>query len=1057
MSKAKLGSLFDGIGGFPAVAQWYDIEPTWASEIEEPCIRITKQHFPNMTHLGDITQIHGDKIEPVDIISGGSPCTNLSCAGTQKGISLECPDCGTLVPAEQRIKTCPKCGGELEYVQSGLFIEQIRIIKEMREATQNQYPKYVIWENVCFTGDTLISCESGFKPIKDVHIGDKVKTLSGKYHTVYKCHRTKHQPILELKARGAFSTKVTANHPFYVRVKTHKGPIPIISEPMWVPAKNLTKDHMVGYRLDVPDLPEDFISEIDAWILGRWLADGSVDLKKSNPRIFISVGEKKVEDVRKKLSESSYGIHENRVHSTAVNFTFTSYEFYGYIAEAGIGASNKRVPGFVFRLPYHLQKCVLDGYISGDGSMSKNTCGSYRVNAGSSSRELMTGIARLVRNIYHIPVSFYVGMPKNPTIDGRSLTVNHPVYSIEYTIDAKYTTAYFDGEFVWQHVKSIEPCVQKETVYNLSVLEDNTYEANSIICHNCGAISSNEGDDFKCVLNEFCGLFGEELPALRPEKWPKCGEILGDSGSLAWRTFDAQYWGVPQRRRRIYLVVDLTGQRAGEILFKPESLRRHTSEGKDPWKRTSGKTKESIRKSDEVMCVATQQVNAEICTDIAPTLTAANGTSGSNKPYIVEPQCGAFLGKQGETARSIGYSETASPTLTAGEPPQVAVYGVCSKGNGDTFISDKAYTVTTGGGQAGQGYPCVFIDDKPEAEVYGLCSLASNSMKSDNPNSGFYKADVSKTLDTTDLNPMCNQGGNVVVEQPVYCIQGNCIDRADTAGCNGKGWTQDVCYTLTTIDRPAVAYAVHENQRNELRLSEETAYALTTGGGKPSQGAPVVLTEKSEVHSAGFAFQAGAKSPSIAYGEEVSPTLVTKQQMAVLVENHPNDSRVKLSEDNVCQTLSVRMETGGGNVPLIMEAEKPLTTTGDYMQFGEDLASTLMARDYKDPQCVLVNSSDDTPCVTDASHTTVGIGVSPTITAGDYKASHITMAPKSSIVRRLTPLEAERLQGFEDGWTATESDSARYKALGNSVALPCVDYVVSGIADLLYPETNGDA
>ena len=222
------------------------------------------------------------------------------------------------------------------------------------------------------------------------------------------------------------------------------------------------------------------------------------------------------------------------------------------------------------------------------------------------------------------------------------------------------------------------------------------------------------------------------------------------------------------------------------------------------------------------MAVATQQVNAEIMIDKSPTLTSANGTSGSNRVYIVE---------------------------------------------------DKT--------------------------AYGICSTASNCMKSDNPDSGIYEAEVAKTLDTSGTNPSCNQGGNVIVES-VYCIQGNLITfGSDTAGCNGKGWTEDICYTLTTIDRPAVAYAVHENQRAEYRLSEETAFTLSTGGGKPGQGYPAIL------------------------------------------------------------------------------------------------------KDY--------------------------------------------------IVRRLTPLECERLQGFPDNWTAGESDSARYKALGNSVAIPCVSYIMSGIADVLEP------
>ena len=303
------------------------------------------------------------------------------------------------------------------------------------------------------------------------------------------------------------------------------------------------------------------------------------------------------------------------------------------------------------------------------------------------------------------------------------------------------------------------------------------------------ALSSNNGDDFKCVLDEFCGLVGDKLPTARPERWTASGEILGESYSLAWRTFDAQYWGVPQRRRRIFLVMDFRGQSARNILFVKESLRRHSPQSEEPWKSFARKAQNSIGSSDS-----------------------------KNEQRI-------------KTA-------------------------------------------------------------------YGICSTASNCMKSDNPDSGIYEATVAKTLDTSGTNPSCNQGGNVIVET-VYCLGGKSIGRKDKNSGNGKGWKEDIAFTLTTCDLHAVAYSVHENQRTECRLSEETAFALTTGGGKPGQGYPAIL------------------------------------------------------------------------------------------------------KDY--------------------------------------------------IVRRLTPLECERLQGFPDNWTAGESDSARYKALGNSVAIPCVSYIMSGIADVLEP------
>jgi len=116
-----LGSLFDGIGGFPLAAEKIGITPLWASEIEAAPISITKKHFPNMKHFGDIKILSGEKLEPVDVITFGSPCQDLSIAGNREGLSGE---------------------------RSGLFMEAVRIIKEMRYATNGVKPRFAVWENV---------------------------------------------------------------------------------------------------------------------------------------------------------------------------------------------------------------------------------------------------------------------------------------------------------------------------------------------------------------------------------------------------------------------------------------------------------------------------------------------------------------------------------------------------------------------------------------------------------------------------------------------------------------------------------------------------------------------------------------------------------------------------------------------------------------------------------------------------------------------------------------------------------------------------------------------
>lgn len=126
----KLLSLFDGSGGFLLAGEMCGIEPVYASEIEPYPIAVSKSHFPNVKHLGDICKIKGSELEPVDIITFGSPCQNMSIAGNREGI--------------KHITI-----GSNETTQSGLFIEAIRVIKEMRLATNGVYPRYTVWENVC--------------------------------------------------------------------------------------------------------------------------------------------------------------------------------------------------------------------------------------------------------------------------------------------------------------------------------------------------------------------------------------------------------------------------------------------------------------------------------------------------------------------------------------------------------------------------------------------------------------------------------------------------------------------------------------------------------------------------------------------------------------------------------------------------------------------------------------------------------------------------------------------------------------------------------------------
>ncbi len=541
-----------------------------------------------------------------------------------------------------------------------------------------------------------------------------------------------------------------------------------------------------------------------------------------------------------------------------------------------------------------------------------------------------------------------------------------------------------------------------------------------------GAFSSNKGEDFKAVLQSICEVKADPVSVPMPKKWAGAGHILGDGFDIAWRTVDAQYWGVPQRRRRIYLVADFGGQCAGKILFESEGVSWNPAQGICPWKGTAGAAEESTGASgigidgyngsaDAV--AATLGVNCGISTgrngvmvlndqggnrmdvtedvtctlraeshhpplvfenhsqdcrytgplDVAQTVLSTFGTGGNNQPFVVQTpktmkiRCGCEGGGKGALIQ-----DNLSATLSCNND-QTLFQPVgsldCRNLHANHEISGTLQAKNNGGHSLNYINPV----------AYGICAKESNSMKSENPHSGFYEANTSRCLDGNGGNPACNQGGIAVVS-----VQGSMIGRADKNGPQGDGVNEDVSFTLNTVDHHAVAYGIDRAAFNQCKNAQY-----------------------------GFAVD-----------EERQPTMVAKGPGAVAAQTYSSNK-----------------------ASFFTSAE-------------EELANTLVATDYKDPP--VVNDMD-----------------------ADYEY----------IVRRLTPIECARLQGFPDWWCSNlgteeptkeeiawwtevfetwrrmegkstkpktekqivkwlqspHSDSAEYKMWGNGVALPNVCFVLSGI------------
>ena len=345
-----------------------------------------------------------------------------------------------------------------------------------------------------------------------------------------------------------------------------------------------------------------------------------------------------------------------------------------------------------------------------------------------------------------------------------------------------------------------------------------------------GAFSSNKGADFQSVLEEVCSVKRYEVDPARPAKWPAAGEIVADDFSLAWRVFDAQYWGVPQRRKRIYLVADFAGGSAGKILFESEGVSGYTPQGFRPWQGVAGAFAEGAGASGCVCLNDQGGSRIDVTEDVAATLRAEN----HGHPPCVMGAAG-FCTEHSAQARGIGYGEETSPTLRAGTVPAAvyenhsqdtrytgpletaptvnATYGM--GGNNQPFVVETPKTLKIRSGCEGGGKGALIQDNKSATlgcnndqtlfvpKVYGICSKDSNAMKSENPKSGFYEAETSRCLDANGGNPTCNQGGMAVV-----ALQGSMIGRADKNGPQGSGVNEDVSFTLDAADRHAVAYCM---------------------------------------------------------------------------------------------------------------------------------------------------------------------------------------------------------------------------------------------------------
>ena len=329
-----------------------------------------------------------------------------------------------------------------------------------------------------------------------------------------------------------------------------------------------------------------------------------------------------------------------------------------------------------------------------------------------------------------------------------------------------------------------------------------------------GAFSSNRGEDFKAVLEAIIGVVEPNTEVPMPEKgrWPYADAYMGDGFSVAYRVLDAQFWGVPQRRKRIYLVADFAGRSAFDILFKSEGLSGYSAEGFRSWQRTAGSSADRTGKSSEREYIGFDGYNQSVTGNVSKAITSAASDS-DHVPLALQPA--SCLGATGFDRYNGDLTGEVSSTLGVNCGMSTGRNGIVL--NDQTLFQPAesldcrniAVNLELSGtlqAKNNGGFSLNYINPV----VYGICSKDSNSMKSDNPNSGFYEAKTTRTLDANGGNPACNQGGMAVV-----ALQGSMIGRADKNGPQGSGINADVSFTLDATDRHAVAYGIDRAAFNQ--------------------------------------------------------------------------------------------------------------------------------------------------------------------------------------------------------------------------------------------------
>ncbi|MCL2000196.1 MAG: DNA cytosine methyltransferase, partial [Planctomycetes bacterium] len=986
-------------------------------------------------------------------------------------------------------------------------------VPNIGDITQHDWKQYrgrcdlVIGGSPCFAGGTLVLTSEGLKPISEVQVGDQVLTHRHRYRRVLRTG-SKIAPVAWITGQGNPGTVVTAEHPYwampmrmeYQSKKT--GFKRVFGDAEWFPARVMTGKFWSmpavhpesGIPPIVPEGNERMDWEVNEhlfWLLGAYLGDGWTRLQGNRRgQLIICDGKHhgmKIAEIAARCNLRC-SVYDQR---TARRFLFSSKALVKWVLRHfGHGASDKSLPAWIYGLSPVFRRSLFAGYQWADGCEEGTL-----IKTCSIGKKLSLSM-RLLGASLGLHVSVYHHMPTRMQANIEGRTVNERPQQINsYNINSR--SAFFKDGNLWMKVKRFEPLGIESHVFNLEVEGDNSYTADGFFVHNCQAYSvaglrqslddprgqltlafvracndidppwvvwenvpgvySAKGGAYGCFLGSLVGSDGPLVPGSRDGKWTDSGLAVGPQRAAAFGILDAQYYGVPQRRRRVFLVAVRLSHPAfapgktpnpAAVLFIPPGGAWNTAPG-------GQKRQEAFRPAGSGAADGgglDSGREGETTLGVAGAIAADSFTGGAggrpdgaagNHFIPCDPSgdfglprvAGTFCGHSGGYSLSLNMAGMFVP-VQGKEPAEAEVTSAVT-----------AKWAKGSGGPAGD-------------ETQNLVAVPMQIGPS-----GGKEVDVSPTLDTKAKDgPVRNQASAAVVQGVAYPLlevgkrTGPGNDRAGSG--SGIGEDGDPMFTLQAGAKHGVVTAecgMRDSVFGTATTPEETVVPRTANRIPHTVGSVVPLDLRNATRD---------QRPD---GREPGGGLSAKE----------GDPAFTVTSAGAVQAVAFSSKDDGADEGEVSPTLRAMGHKASHANGGGQVAvATLTTRPYAD------NDGNESRLIVEASHdgganppvATTGSGevkVTPTIRSnpGSLRPEKATDAVvvDSLAVRKLTPRECERLMGLPDDWTlipygkgrklkdikemaaywgvtpevarTLAADSHRYRSIGNGMAVPVVWWI----------------